>query len=196
MPTHTYAGSPHVAETLRHLAEAVQPPEVIDQNFEAYKVAARAFVMTSMGNKSRALFTPYYNGFQFDNNLSTRFQRALALGRPLAEGVLSYSKAHAQAAVTLRICQLLRTGKAIETSWLYQLGEEAETAETTQDIVDAVQAVAADGAPIKGRSGIVHVTKARLEAGNWSISHEEEPNIMAAEIHEFVTDRLAFTRLN
>lgn len=176
----TFESSIQVARSLQHLAEQVQPPHVIDDLAGRGAIEDHQLIMTSMGNRRRALITPFYPGIQFEANLKYRLETAAMYRRPFVEAALRFSSSRQVASLVLRSSNDTKTTDILESAWIYPL-RSAGPIKTTWDVVDAVSANAAHGFAIPARSGVV-VTQGRDK--NWGISYNVDPEGAADILHD------------
>ena len=172
------SGPERVAQALGHMADAVIPAQEIDEQLLREIIEPHKLIMTSMGNRRKALITPFFPSINFVHNIEERLFWAKTYQRPLLEAVVGYSERRTTASVTLRNTLGEDIKSVLETVWQYPLKPDEEH-QTTWDVVDTVQEQAGNGLAVPARSGVINLSEERLKAGNWAISHPLEPDVAA-----------------
>lgn len=184
------------SETLTQLSHNRLLPQQIEDGVTYGDITPNRLVMTSMGDRRRALITPWYHAFPYDNRLSDRIEWAGAYRRPFVEAAIAYSSSRNCAALTLRLCYMPNADvPAIQEAHMtFDVGDYNGEIDFMEDVVDAIADSHSNGLAIAQQSGIVHATPDRLKKGRWGISIPEEPAFVIDSIHSSVTSELFFQR--
>lgn len=182
-------------EVLSLLTALRHTPQQIEDGYNNESFTPHDLVMTSMGNRRRAVVTPMYPAFQYEYYLGHRLQRASEYRRPLVEASVELQPRNI-AALTLRLCMLPMTDtvRAIRSSWAYDLGSDGESVNTFEDVVDAIHQNAAQSEAHPQSTGYVVLSFERKMNNNWGISDLVYPTDMINILHEVVSNELAFVR--
>jgi hypothetical protein len=178
---HAYGAS----SALNHMAEVIQGPDQIDHARERGALNYDELVMTSVGNRTSAIITPYHPGIQFENKLKDRLEAAQRWSRPFVEAKIGFNPVRSSLAhLSLRLCNGGDYLYLLETAWVVPIEEESLPENTMMGVVAAIEDNAGDGYPVANRSGVVECGERRLKAGNWAISHKADPYEILADITE------------
>lgn len=193
MSAYTLAAN-HVATSLTLLSGYRHSPEVISDGYQSGRFMDHDIVMTSMGNRRKAIITPMYHALPLENNLADRLEWAGNYRRPLVEAVVSFDRRARNASVLLRLCLLpmVDEPRVVETAWTYPLGIAAESVNTFDEVVDEIAIYSRNGQPTAARTGFVVVTRDRADTSNWMVSTYEDPNEIARIMHSSISEELAF----
>jgi hypothetical protein len=194
--------STEVAQSLALLEERIVSPNLIDAAFACGELATQSLIMTSMGNASEAVITPYYTSLQFENNLFDRLGWAATIRRPFVEAGVRVKKSEDRlvaANIVIRYCEQpgLDGNSVLETASTLPL-DPSKRYGTIESVVDEVCRQRDNGKEIPARTGWVEVPAIPSKKGKWAISRTEsisEP--YAAEcipkfIQEKISDDLTF----
>lgn len=162
---------------LGHLDHQRVQPTLIDRAWDLDRFTAKDVVMTSMGNASRAVITPYYPALPMEHTVFDRLDWAAIYGRPFSEAVLRVHRdkgAITVANVVVRHCALPSVS-GINT--VNQAGATFPTDPdreygTMESVIDEVMRQRALGESIESATGTVYVAeqKSRGAAGKWATS--------------------------
>lgn len=169
-------GNERAVDTLNTLIGHCPEPLKIEETLQRGELEPHQLIMTSVGNKKKAMITPYYPAIQFENTLGQRIAWSGIFQRPFVEAVIGYSRKRRSASLVLRFCSESDLSAISETCWQYPLAETADETQTTWDVVEEINKAALDGEALPRRSGLVVVTKMRFSAGNWATSYSSDPN--------------------
>lgn len=191
---HPNFSATQIGTSLTLLSGYRHSPEAITSGFESGAFRNHDLVMTSMGNRRRAIITPMYHALPFEHSLADRIEWAGHYKRPLVEAVVAFNRDRRAASVLIRLCLLPMVDEpgVLETAWAFPLGEAADKITNFEDVVDEVAVHCIDGQPIAGRSGLVLDTRERQETSNWAISTTIEPPEAALIVHRAISEELAF----
>lgn len=170
------SGPEVAAQLLTSLANTRVEATIIDAAVTGGVYEPHELIMTSMGNRRKAIITPFFPALQYDHSLSSRLQWSQVFNRPFVEAVVGYSRKSSLASLTVRYCAQLDLGFIAESAWSFPVDEELIQITTTEDVIGEIWGNADQGKPIARRSGLVGITEDRLEAGNWAISHHSDPD--------------------
>lgn len=191
--SHSSDTDSHLASaTLSRLHEAILSPDDIELGYRNKFFTEHDLVMTSMGNRHRAVITPMYPGLPYEHSLLDRLDAAALYSRPLIEANLRLNKRIATA--TFRLCQLPRTEEPaiFESSWSFDLGVAVHHVSTMDDVVEQVIQLSNEGLPAPERTGLVFLSAERRVTNNWGISERIDASEAAHIIHTAVTQDLTF----
>jgi hypothetical protein len=166
-----------VADMLGYLDDQRVQPSLIDLAWDLERIADQDIVMTSMGNASRAVITPYYPALPMEHTVFDRLDWAAVYGRPLSEAVIRVhrdNKAVTAANVVVRHCAVPAVGevnKVCQAAAQFPTDPDREYG-TMERVIDEVIRQRALGESIESATGTIYVAerKRRGDAGKWATS--------------------------
>lgn len=181
-----------VAKTLEVLEQNLVSPGLIDAAEANGLVGYNDLVLTSMGNLTRAIITPYYPHIQSNNSIFDRLHSAHIGSRPLVEAGIRVVTNESGGVDTATVVMRLHEGDlgygpilVHETAAAYDLG--GLVCGTMHRVIDMVVHNRHLGVTVKGRNGVVVFDPEKRGAkGKWAISKVDRPYVVADRINNWV----------